>query len=69
MFSSPTLFCNELERLYIGRQKALKLLATSAKISASEALELGLVDEIVSNSDESTGQVERLYLRCCVLYN
>ena len=48
---------NKPEQFTVGRQKALKLLATSVRVSASEALELGLVDEIVSNSDDSVGQV------------
>jgi ATP-dependent protease ClpP protease subunit len=49
---------NEHEQPPAGRQKALKLLATSAKVSASEALELGLIDEIVENSNDSINEVK-----------
>jgi enoyl-CoA hydratase/carnithine racemase len=34
------------------------LLGTSAKVSASEALEIGLVDEIVENSNDSINEVK-----------
>jgi enoyl-CoA hydratase/carnithine racemase len=49
---------NEHEQSPVGRQKALRLLATSAKVSASEALELGLIDEIVENSNDSINEVK-----------
>ena len=49
--------------MYLGRQRALRLLGTSCKVDAHEALSLGLIDGIVSalgNNDTTTLQKDEV---------
>jgi enoyl-CoA hydratase/carnithine racemase len=44
----------------IGRKHALRMLGTSVRIDANEALEIGLCDEISENKNELISQAEQL---------